>query len=107
MQVLKNYIPFYKNNLKIALPIVLTQVGGGIVALMDNVMVGHLGAVELASVAFANSIFVLGQVFVMGAVMGLTPLVGQAYVQSDLGRVKEGVSKFRYTLFSYPTEKQR
>lgn len=27
MQVLKNYIPFYKNNLKIALPIVLTQVG--------------------------------------------------------------------------------
>ena len=88
MRVLKNYIPFYKNNLKIALPIVLTQVGGGIVALMDNVMVGHLGAVELASVAFANSIFVLGQVFVMGAVMGLTPLVGQAYVQSDLGRVK-------------------
>ena len=86
--MLKNYIPFYKNNLKIALPIVLTQVGGGIVALMDNVMVGHLGAVELASVAFANSIFVLGQVFVMGAVMGLTPLVGQAFVQSDLERVK-------------------
>lgn len=88
MRILKNYIPFYKNNLKIALPIVLTQVGGGIVALMDNVMVGHLGAVELASVAFANSIFVLGQVFVMGSVMGLTPLVGQAYVQSDLDRVK-------------------
>lgn len=86
--MLKNYIPFYKNNLKIALPIVFTQVGGGIVALMDNVMVGHLGAVELASVAFANSIFVLGQVFVMGAVMGLTPLVGQAFVQSDLERVK-------------------
>lgn len=86
--MLKNYIPFYKNNLKIAVPIVLTQVGGGIVALMDNVMVGHLGAVELASVAFANSIFVLGQVFVMGAVMGLTPLVGQAFVQSDLERVK-------------------
>lgn len=86
--MLKNYIPFYKNNLKIALPIVLTQVGGGIVALMDNVMVGHLGAVELASVAFANSIFVLGQIFVMGAVMGLTPLVGQAFVQSDLERVK-------------------
>lgn len=86
--MLKNYIPFYKNNLKIALPIVLTQVGGGIVALMDNVMVGHLGAVELASVAFANSIFVLGQVFVMEAVMGLTPLVGQAFVQSDLERVK-------------------
>lgn len=87
IHTLKNYIPFYKNNLKIALPIVLTQVGGGIVLLMDNIMVGHLGAVELASVAFANSIFILGMTFSMGAIMGVTPLVGQAFVQNDTKRI--------------------
>lgn len=85
---LAKYIPYYKNNLKIALPVVLTQVGGGMVALFDNIMVGHLGAVELAAVAFANSVYILGHVFAMGAVMGLTPLVGQAFVQHDTGYVK-------------------
>lgn len=85
---LSQYIPYYKNNLKIALPIVLTQVGGGLVALVDNIMVGHLGAVELAAVAFANSVYILGHVFVMGAVMGVTPLIGQAFVQHDDDRVR-------------------
>lgn len=85
---LTKYIPYYKNNLKIALPVVLTQVGGGMVALFDNIMVGHLGAVELAAVAFANSVYILGHVFAMGAVMGLTPLVGQAFVQKDTDYVK-------------------
>ena len=55
--MLKNYIPFYKNNLKIALPIVLTQVGGGIVALMDNVMVGHLGAFHWKEREFTFPLF--------------------------------------------------
>ena len=85
---LAKYIPYYKNNLKIAIPVVLTQVGGGLVALFDNIMVGHLGAEELAAVAFANSVYILGHVFAMGAVMGMTPLVGQAFVQKDMPYVK-------------------
>lgn len=84
---LSKYVPYYKNNLKIAVPVVMTQVGGGLVALIDNIMVGHLGAVELAAVAFANSVYILGHVFAMGAVMGITPLIGQAFVQKDNKRV--------------------
>lgn len=79
----KEYIPFYKRNLKVAIPIIFTQLGGGLVQLVDNIMVGHLGAVDLAAVAFANSIFVMGLVFAMGATMGITPLVGQAFVQQN------------------------
>lgn len=80
---LKAYIPYYKRNLKVAIPIILTQVGGGIVQLVDNIMVGHLGTVELAAVAFSNSIFVIGLVFAMGATMGITPLIGQAFVRGE------------------------
>lgn len=87
MKKIRAYIPYYKRNLKVAIPIVLTQLGGGLVQLADNIMVGHLGAVDLAAVAFANSIFVIGFVFAMGATMGITPLVGQAFVQKNHTRV--------------------
>lgn len=83
----KNYIPFYKRNLKVAIPIMLTQLGGGIVQLADTIMVGHLGTEELAAAAFANSIFVIGMVFTMGATMGITPLIGAAFVRKQNGAV--------------------
>ena len=43
--------------------IMLGQLGINIVGFADNIMVGHLGTVEFAGVAFANSIFVIGMVF--------------------------------------------
>lgn len=83
------YIPFYKRNLKVAIPVVFTQLGGGIVQLADNIMVGHLGATELAAAAFANSIFIIGLVVAMGSTMGITPLIGQAFVQGQYKKVSE------------------
>ena len=65
----------------------LTQLGGGIVQLADTIMVGHLGTEELAAAAFANSIFIIGLVFTMGATMGLTPLIGAAFVRKQNGSV--------------------
>ena len=84
---LKAYIPFYKRNLKVAIPVMLTQAGQITVNLADNIMVGHLGTAELAGVSFANSIFILGMVFGIGFSQGLTPLVGQSYGRGDHARV--------------------
>lgn len=84
---IKQYIPFYRRNIKVAFPIVLTQLGGGIVSMVDNIMVGHLGTMELAAAAFANSIFIIALVFSMGSTMGLTPVVGESYVQDKHERV--------------------
>ena len=39
MNTIKEYIPFYKRNLKIALPIVFSQLGGAVVQLVDTFMV--------------------------------------------------------------------
>ena len=41
---LQEYIPFYKRNLKVAFPVMITQAGQVLVQLADNIMVGHLGA---------------------------------------------------------------
>ena len=41
-------------------------------------MVGHYGTTDLAAVSFSNAIFFTVMVFAMGALMGITPLVGYA-----------------------------
>lgn len=76
---LAEYIPFYKRNLHLALPLVLSQIGQVLVGLVDNMMVGHVGTVELAASAFANNVFVIGMFFGMGITYGITPLVGKAF----------------------------
>lgn len=83
----KEYVPFYRRNLKLAFPIVLSQIGQVTVSLADNIMVGHVGTTELAAAAFANSIFSIGMVFGMGVTMGLTPLVGKAFGNGNITQV--------------------
>lgn len=72
----KDYIPYYKRNLKVAFPVMLTQVGASLVGLFDSMMVGHYSTADLAAVSFSNAIFFTVMVFAMGALMGITPLVG-------------------------------
>lgn len=83
MGVFKTYLPFYKRNLKVAIPVMLSQAGQVMVQQVDNMMVGSVGTVELAAAAFANSVFVLGLVFAMGFTFGMTPLIGHAFAKGD------------------------
>ena len=73
------YWPYYKRNLRVAFPVMLTQLGAAMVAFFDSVMVGHYGTADLAAVSFSNAIFFTVMVFSMGAVMGITPLVGHVH----------------------------
>ena len=75
---LKMYVPFYKRNLAVAVPVILSQIGQVVVQFADSMMVGRLGATQLASVSFAGAVFMVGMMFLMGTSMGLTPLVGQS-----------------------------
>ena len=54
----------------------LTQLGASLVGLFDSIMVGRYATVDLAAVSFSNAIFFTVMVFAMGALMGITPLVG-------------------------------
>jgi MATE family multidrug resistance protein len=84
---LAEYIPFYKRNLNLALPVVLSQIGQVTVHLVDNMMVGHVGTTELAAASFANNVFMIGMYFGMGLTYGITPLVGKAFSKSMLNDV--------------------
>ena len=86
---IKDYLPYYKRNLLVAVPIMLSQAGQVLVQQVDNMMVGSVGTIELASASFANSVFILGMVIGMGFTLGLTPLVGHAF---GAGKHKESAS---------------
>lgn len=79
----KEYLPFYRRNLKVALPVMITQAGQVVVQLADNIMVGRLGAAELAGVSFANAIIMIGMVFAIGFAQGTTPMIGQSFGKGD------------------------
>lgn len=74
---IKKLLPFYKRNIIIAIPIMLSQAGQVLVQQIDCMMLGAVGIEELAAASFANSIYIVGLVFIMGFSLGLTPLVGQ------------------------------
>jgi MATE family multidrug resistance protein len=84
---LAEYIPFYRRNLHLALPVVISQIGQVSVSLIDNMMVGHVGTTELAASAFANNVFMVGMFFGMGITFGLTPLTGNSFGNGKMNEV--------------------
>ena len=62
----------------------LSQMGHIMVSVSDSVMVGRLGAVPLASVSLAVSVFSVVMLFGIGASYGMTPLVAQADGERDI-----------------------
>ena len=79
----KEYFPYYKRNLKVAFPVMITQIGASLVGLIDSIMVGHYATADFAAVSFSNAIFFTVMVFAMGLLIGVTPLVGFAKGEAD------------------------
>lgn len=78
---------YYKDNLKLAYPIILSSLGQSIVQFFDTLMVGHLGKESLAAVAFSAAITTVALVFGQGIGMSLTPLVGQSFARKETKRI--------------------
>ncbi|MFT5984504.1 MAG: MATE family multidrug resistance protein, partial [Ulvibacter sp.] len=76
--VLSNYTKEFKYNLKLASPIILGMLGHTFVSFVDNVMVGQLGAVELAAVSLGNSFVFVAMSLGIGFSTAITPLVAEA-----------------------------
>jgi MATE family multidrug resistance protein len=72
------YKPYYTDSLKLAIPVVISQLGHTLVQMSDSIIVGHFaGTVSLAAVSLVNSLFMVPLVIGMGISYGLTPLVAQ------------------------------
>lgn len=81
--MIKNEI---KKTVLLALPIVVGQLGQMLMSVVDNIMVGKVGAAALAAASIANAMFTLVMVVGFGLTMAVTPLTAMAF---GAGRDKE------------------
>jgi len=87
------YSKEFKTNLVIAYPIMLGQLGHILVALVDNLMVGRLGAPQLAAVSLGNSLVFIALSLGIGFSFAITPLIAEADGAKD---VKKGRLHFHH-----------
>ncbi|MYY27368.1 MATE family efflux transporter [Elizabethkingia anophelis] len=75
---------YTRASLKLALPVMITQLGQVSVNVFDNLIVGKLlGAQALASVSLGNAVFLSFFVFTMGFSYAIPPLVAEAHSRLD------------------------
>ncbi|HEU4697921.1 MAG TPA: MATE family efflux transporter [Gemmatimonadales bacterium] len=78
---------------RLALPVVLVQVGLMTMGTADTIMVGHLSGPALAAVALGNLYFFAVVIFGQGALMALDPLVAQAVGARDAAAVARALQR--------------
>jgi len=79
--------------LRLAIPVVIIQVGMMAMGVVDTVMVGHISAQALAAVALGNLYFFTLAVFALGTLMVLDPVVAQAVGAGDSPAVARAVQR--------------
>lgn len=96
---MQNFITKYKKdfrlNLKLALPLMASQLGQVVVNFVDNIMVAKLGPAALAGVSFANALYAICLVFGIGISFALPPLISEAQGAVDDRRIS---SYFKHSL---------
>lgn len=74
---------YYKEIIRLGLPILVGQLGMIVTAFADNIMVGRYSTGALASASFVNGVFNVVIFCCIGFTYGLTPLVGALYGRGD------------------------
>ena len=67
----------YKSLMRLAIPIIVGQLGGIVTGLADTIMVGQHSTAELAASSFVNNVLNSFIIFGTGFSFALTPLVGE------------------------------
>ena len=67
-----------KENFHLAYPVMLSNLGHVMIGVSDNVMVGHVGPIQLAAAGLATVIFNVLMLFGVGVSYAITPLVAAA-----------------------------
>ena len=87
------YTSEFKTNIRLAIPVIMGSLGHVVVGIIDDMMVGQLGAIELAATSLGNSLVFIAISIGIGFSFALTPLISEAYGEND---VNKGRSIFQH-----------
>lgn len=93
---------FYRQMLKIALPVMLQNLITSFVNMVDTVMVGKLGETEIAAVGIANQYFFIFLMFMLGLGAGCGVFIAQFWGKKDIKSIRRilGVGLWSSIIFS-------
>ncbi len=80
--------PFYKTLFQLAMPIALQNLIMTSLNLIDTIMIGQLGEVNIAAVALANQLFFLIALFLFGVGSGASVFVAQFWGKKDIPNIR-------------------
>jgi multidrug resistance protein, MATE family len=79
--------------LRLAIPIVIVQVGIMLMGVVDTIIVGHVSARELAAAALGHLYFFALSIVGMGTLMAVDPIVSQAIGAGDHDGAARGIQR--------------
>ena len=91
MTPLFNDKQFYRSLFALAIPIMLQTLLNSAVNLLDTIMIGRLGTIEIAAVGLGNQIFFLYNVFLFGICSGGAVFAAQFWGRGDIQGIRKNL----------------
>lgn len=81
----------FAETLRLAVPMMLTQLGQIAMITTDLAMIGHLGESAVAAAALAHTVYFVSFTFGLGLMSAVSPLAAQAFGAGDVRRVRRAL----------------
>ncbi|MCL2039834.1 MAG: MATE family efflux transporter [Bacteroidetes bacterium] len=97
--MLNKYLGHLKKLLQIAVPIVIVEAGHQLTHVIDTIMVGQLGAINIAASSLAHYLYMIPLLFCLGSTIAVTTLTGNANGSGNLPECKRLFSNAIFVQF--------
>jgi MATE family multidrug resistance protein len=87
--------------LRLAIPVVLSELGWSAMSMVDTVMVGRLSPAAIGAVGISSAIFYVPALFGIGLLLGLDTLVSQAFGRGDFDDCHRALAQGVYLAIGY------
>src|ERR1700733_7325380 len=87
--------------LRLAIPVVLSELGWMAMSIVDTIMVGRLSPAAIGAVGIASAIFYAPALFGIGMLLGLDTLVPQAFGRGDFDDCHRALAQGVYLAIAY------
>ncbi len=94
---IKEGMPYYKRMLLIAIPIMIQNGVTNFVNMLDNIMVGQVGTLQMTGVSIVNQLFFVFNLCIFGAMSGAGIFTAQFYGKKDNDGVR---TTFQYKIIT-------
>src|SRR5271169_6398240 len=87
--------------LRLAIPVVLSELGWMAMSIVDTIMVGRLSPAAIGAVGISSAIFYTPALFGIGLLLGLDTLVAQAFGRGDFDDCHRALAQGVYLAIGY------